>query len=83
MSRMIRSLENNGSIYREVAASDKRRNCVYLTDKGRTEVLGLVETTNKDIYQLIETFDMDVCGQICDAMELILDKFSEISKERK
>ncbi|MCB7318420.1 hypothetical protein LIZ87_06585 [Lacrimispora sp. 210928-DFI.3.58] len=31
----------------------------------------------------IETFDMDVCGQICDAMELILDKFSEISKERK
>lgn len=83
MSRMIRSLENNGIIYREVAASDKRRNCVYLTDKGRTEVLGLVETTNKDIYQLIETFDMDVCGQICDAMELILDKFSEISKERK
>lgn len=83
MSRMIRSLEHNGIIYREVYASDKRRNCVYLTDKGRAEVTGLIETTNQDIYQLIETFDMDVCGQICDAMELILDKFSDISKERR
>lgn len=83
MSRMIRSLEHNGIIYREVSTSDKRRNCVYLTDKGRAEVTGLIETTNQDIYQLIGTFDMEVCGQICDAMELILDKFSDVSKERR
>lgn len=83
MSRLIRSLEHKGIIYRKVSESDKRRNCVYLTDKGRAEVTGLIEITNQDIYQLIDAFDMEICGQICDAMELISDKFTESSKERR
>lgn len=76
VSRLIRSLEKNGIVYREVSAKDKRANCIYLTEKGNVEAAGLIETTNQDIYKLIETFNMEECGQICDAMELILKKFT-------
>lgn len=78
MSRMIRSFEINGIVYREVSASDKRTNRIYLTDKGKVKTSDLIEITNQDIYQLIESFDIDVCRQICAAMELISYKFSEI-----
>ncbi len=78
MSRIIHSLEHNGIICRKVSASDKRANDVFLTDKGREEVTDLIEITNQNIYQLIDTFDTDVCEQICNAMELIFNQFSEI-----
>lgn len=83
MSRLIRSLEHQGILCRETDPTDRRANCIYLTVQGRTEVAGLIRTTNQEIEHLIGTFDMEVCGQICEAMDLIREKFSMVSREER
>lgn len=74
MSRMIRSFEKNGIIRREVSKSDKRANCIFLTEKGKTEVSRLIGITNENIFKIVAEMDDKSCSQICAAMNLLIEK---------
>ena len=74
MSRMIRSFEKNGIIRREVSKSDKRANCIFLTEKGKIEVLRLIDITNENIFKIVAEMDDKSCSQICTAMNLLIEK---------
>lgn len=74
MSRMIRSFEKSGIIRREVSKNDKRANCIFLTEKGKTEVSRLIDITNENIFKIVAEMDDEACSQICAAMNLLIEK---------
>lgn len=77
MSRLIRGFEKDGIISRKVSEKDKRANSISLTEKGKTEVQGLIELTNSDISQLVDSLDDDTCEQVCFAIEFLMDKLDQ------
>ena len=82
MSRMIRSFEKNGIVFRKVCESDKRANQISLTEKGKDIVAELISATNKEIALLIDGLSAEDCDEVSCAMDTII-KHLDINNYRR
>ena len=79
LSRIIKGFEREGLLKRRVSDQDSRIHVIYLTKKGEKVVSNLVEKSNEQIAQLTADFTWEECGEIKNAMQVIV----EILKKRR
>ena len=78
ISRIIRSMEQRGLVYREVSAADRRALELRLTALGKQEIDRLNAATAMNIETMLDPFDEAEQQMLCDAMTCIMKKLSQI-----
>ena len=77
VSRMIKGLENNQLVMRQVCEDDSRAFSLYLTPKGEEQLEYLIQIAGDDIAAVMEKVSAQDAEEICAAMRLIMDKLSK------
>ena len=77
MTRMIKSLENNGLIVKKPDKKDKRMVRLYLTDSGnelRKKSRDVVIKFNEKIFETIEQKELETCFKVLREINLLIDE---------
>lgn len=77
MSRILKAFEEKGLITRQVSPDDGRVFILRLTDRGRQETAGLIDSANKQIKALIAPLSTQDCTELCTAMDLITERLTD------
>lgn len=77
ISRLIRNFEKQELIIRKTSSDDRRTLIIQLTPKGLEETERLINITNHEISKLIESFSLETCDDLCQAMKKIINIFSD------
>ena len=83
MTRLIDSLENKGVVVRVVDKTDRRQNMIYLTPKGKDQVLELTKIgriTEKQATNGIAADKVTVCKEVLVRMRTNLTALKEAEK---
>ena len=77
MTRMIKSLENNGLIVKKPDKKDKRMVRLYLTDSGnelRKKSRDVVIKFNEKIFETIKQKELETCFKVLKEINLLIDE---------
>ncbi|GAB5521510.1 MAG: hypothetical protein RhofKO_37610 [Rhodothermales bacterium] len=72
ITRLMRSMEAAGYVYRETDPGDRRRSLVYLTDAGRAlaeQILSHVVPMRQDLFQGVASSDLEALSRVLDALD--------------
>ncbi|OYT17087.1 MAG: MarR family transcriptional regulator [Bacteroidetes bacterium 4572_77] len=86
LSRLLKSMENNGTIYRKASESDKRISRVFLTPRGvelRAEIKKIVVCFNKSIQKQVNPEDLLIYNKVSKQIRNQIEADMKPSKEKK
>lgn len=71
VSRILRKLEKQGLITREVVRGRKGLKKLWLTEAGEREAQKIDSCGDRQIMDKLQKMDKETCGRLCEAMEFI------------
>lgn len=77
LSRIVKSHEKNGYLYRTVSEKDSRSFDIHLTEKGIERTEDFILKSNQQIGKIIEPLNTEESEQLFDALNTIIDILKE------